>query len=74
MESEIRMELMDLCRYPIIQAPMAGGATTPELVAAVSNAGGIGALAAPLLAPRSSGGPEAFRTMIDGWARRPIVR
>ncbi len=26
----------------IIQAPMAGGATTPELVAAVSNAGGLG--------------------------------
>jgi nitronate monooxygenase len=29
-------------RYPIIQAPMAGGWTTPELVAAVSNAGGLG--------------------------------
>ena len=27
---------------PIIQAPMAGGVTTPELVAAVSNAGAIG--------------------------------
>ena len=26
-------------RYPIIQAPMAGGPSTPELVAAVSNAG-----------------------------------
>lgn len=32
-------------RYPIFQAPMAGGATTPELVAAVSNAGGLGSLA-----------------------------
>ncbi len=31
---------------PIIQAPMAGGATTPELVAAVSNAGGLGSLGA----------------------------
>lgn len=29
-------------RYPIIQAPMAGGPTTPELVAAVSEAGGLG--------------------------------
>ena len=29
-------------RAPIIQAPMAGGITTPELVAAVSEAGGIG--------------------------------
>ena len=32
-------------RYPLIQAPMAGGWTTPELVAAVSNAGGFGSLA-----------------------------
>ncbi|GJM06482.1 MAG: nitronate monooxygenase [marine bacterium B5-7] len=29
----------------IIQAPMAGGVTTPELVAAVSNAGGLGSFA-----------------------------
>lgn len=33
-------------KLPIIQAPMAGGATTPELVAAVSNAGGLGSLGA----------------------------
>ncbi|SHE09718.1 Nitronate monooxygenase [Chlamydia abortus] len=33
-------------RYPIIQAGMAGGSTTPELVAAVSNAGGLGSLGA----------------------------
>jgi len=32
--------------YPIIQAGMAGGVTTPELVAAVSNAGGLGTLGA----------------------------
>jgi nitronate monooxygenase len=32
--------------YPIIQAPMAGGITTPELVAAVSRAGGLGTLGA----------------------------
>lgn len=31
---------------PIIQAPMAGGATTSELVAAVSNAGSLGSLGA----------------------------
>ncbi|KZM53166.1 2-nitropropane dioxygenase [Geobacillus stearothermophilus] len=30
---------------PIIQAPMAGGVSTPELAAAVSNAGGLGFLA-----------------------------
>lgn len=29
-------------RYPIIQAPMAGGTTTPQLVAAVGNAGALG--------------------------------
>lgn len=33
-------------KYPIIQAGMAGGTTTPELVAAVSNAGGLGTLGA----------------------------
>ncbi len=29
-------------RYPVIQAPMAGGPTTPALVAAVGNAGALG--------------------------------
>lgn len=38
-------------RLPIFQAPMAGGATTPELVAAVSNAGGLGALGAGYMEP-----------------------
>ena len=38
-------------RYPIIQAPMAGGWTTPELVSAVSNAGGFGVLAGARVAP-----------------------
>jgi nitronate monooxygenase len=33
-------------KYPIIQAGMAGGITTPALVAAVSNAGGLGNLGA----------------------------
>lgn len=36
---------------PIIQAPMAGGVTTPELVAAVSNAGGLGTFATGYLNP-----------------------
>ncbi len=35
--------------HPIIQAPMGGGPSTPELVAAVSNAGGLGSLGAPYL-------------------------
>jgi nitronate monooxygenase len=33
-------------RVPIVQAPMAGGPSTPQLAAAVSNAGGLGFLAA----------------------------
>ncbi|MFL5353471.1 NAD(P)H-dependent flavin oxidoreductase [Archangium sp.] len=37
--------------HPIIQAPMAGGATTPELVAAASNAGGLGSTGAAYLKP-----------------------
>ena len=37
--------------HPIIQAPMGGGPSTPELVAAVSNAGGLGSLGASYLAP-----------------------
>ncbi len=36
---------------PIIQAPMAGGPSTPELTAAVARAGGLGFLAAGYLAP-----------------------
>lgn len=36
---------------PLIQAPMAGGATTPELVAAVSNAGALGSLGGAYLNP-----------------------
>lgn len=37
-------------RLPIIQAPMASGATTPALVAAVSEAGGLGTFAGGYLA------------------------
>ncbi|ANU08982.1 2-nitropropane dioxygenase NPD [Planococcus antarcticus DSM 14505] len=37
--------------YPIVQAGMAGGPTTVELVAEVSNAGGLGTLGAAYMAP-----------------------
>jgi nitronate monooxygenase len=37
--------------YPLIQAPMAGGPTTPALVAAVSAAGALGSLGAAYLSP-----------------------
>lgn len=45
------MDLHALFKFPIIQGPMAGGACTPELVAAVSNAGGLGSFPGSLLAP-----------------------
>jgi nitronate monooxygenase len=41
--------LFDTLGVPIVLAPMAGGPTTPELVAAVSQAGGLGFLAAGYL-------------------------
>jgi nitronate monooxygenase len=37
--------------HPIVQAPMAGGVSTPELAAAVSGAGGLGFLAAGYVSP-----------------------
>lgn len=40
-------------KHPIVQAPMAGGPTTPELIAAVSNAGGLGSLGAAYLPPET---------------------
>ena len=42
--------LLDV-EHPVIQAGMAGGATTPELVAAVSEAGALGTLGAAYLTP-----------------------
>lgn len=47
------MNLHALLKFPIIQGPMAGGACTPALVAAVSNAGGMGSLAGSLLSPHA---------------------
>ncbi|SOC11482.1 nitronate monooxygenase [Ureibacillus xyleni] len=38
-------------KYPIIQAPMAGGTTTSKLVAEVSNAGGLGMIGAGYMTP-----------------------
>ena len=45
------MELISRLSLPIIQGPMAGGGSTPALAAAVSNAGGLGALACSLYSP-----------------------
>lgn len=47
------MQFDALFKYPIIQAPMAGGSCTPELIAAVSNAGGLGSFPGSLLSPQA---------------------
>jgi len=41
--------ILDRCAIPLVGAPLAGGPSTPELAAAVSNAGGLGFLAAGYL-------------------------
>jgi NAD(P)H-dependent flavin oxidoreductase YrpB (nitropropane dioxygenase family) len=40
-------------RIPIVQAPLAGGPSTPELAAAVSNAGALGFVAAGYMTPEA---------------------
>ena len=42
-------------RHPIVLAPLAGGATTPALVAAVGDAGGIGFVGAGYRTPDGTG-------------------
>lgn len=53
-------------RYPILQAPMAGGPTTPELVAAVGGAGALGAFGFAYTEP------SAMRAQVE--AARAIAR
>ena len=64
------MFTLDQLDVPIVQAPLAGGASTPELAAAVASAGGLGFLAAGYKAP------EAVRADIApaAGAERPAVR
>lgn len=62
----LRTPLCDLLGidYPILKAPMAGGTDTVELVAAVSQAGGLGILGALMLSP------EALRAAIHAIRER----
>ncbi len=53
------MVVLDELRVPIVQAPMAGGPSTPALAAAVGEAGGLGFLAAGYLTP------ERLRADVD---------
>jgi nitronate monooxygenase len=53
-------------KHPIIQAPMAGGPSTPELVAAVCNAGGLGSLGSAYSTPEQiTSDIEKVRTLTD---------
>ncbi len=53
-------------RWPIVQAPMAGGPTTPHLIAAVGAAGALGSLGAALMAPAAiREAAAAVRTLGD---------
>ena len=69
--------ILDRLSVPIVLAPLAGGASTPELTAAVSNAGGLGFLAAgyltaPALKERIdqaralTGGPLGVNVFVPG--------
>jgi nitronate monooxygenase len=71
-------------QHPIIQGPMGGGPSTPSLVAAVSNAGGLGSLGAAYLNPdqitaeirtiRSlTGKPFQVNLFAGGWNTNPVV-
>lgn len=52
---------------PVLAAPMAGGPTTPELVAAATNAGGLGVLAGGLLSAEDlAAGIVAARALTTG--------
>ncbi|MFE3071688.1 nitronate monooxygenase [Streptomyces sp. NPDC059247] len=61
--------LNDLSRYPIVQAPMAGGASCPELVGAVCEAGALGFLAGGY---KTAGGLYQEIKQVRGLTARPF--
>ncbi|MFF1505948.1 nitronate monooxygenase [Streptomyces sp. NPDC058326] len=61
--------LNDLSRYPIVQAPMAGGASCPELVGAVCEAGALGFLAGGY---KTAGGLYQEIKQVRGLTGRPF--
>jgi len=66
-ETEVTKRLS--LKYPIIQAGMAGGITTPELVAAVSNAGGLGMIGAGYMTPKDL---ELSIQKVKEWTDQPF--
>ncbi|MFJ3903507.1 nitronate monooxygenase [Streptomyces sp. NPDC090025] len=61
--------LNDLSRLPIVQAPMAGGASCPELVGAVAEAGALGFLAGGY---KTAGGLYQEIKRVRGLTARPF--
>ena len=60
-------QLLQCLAVPMIQAPMAGGVSTPALAAAVATAGGIGSLGFAYSAPeRIEADLKATRAVTDG--------
>jgi len=58
------MSILERTELPIVQAPLAGGASTPALAAAVAEAGGLGFLAAGYKTPETVRGDlEALRAL-----------
>jgi nitronate monooxygenase len=61
--------LLDTLTHPIVQAPLAGGPSTPQLAAAVSEAGGLGFLAAGY---RKAAALEADLAAVRAGTERPF--
>ena len=60
------MSILESLRIPIVQAPLAGGPSTPRLAAAVSDVGALGFLAAGYLtATRLESDIAALRALTD---------
>ncbi|SKB81306.1 NAD(P)H-dependent flavin oxidoreductase [Dyadobacter psychrophilus] len=66
MENQTKITALLGIRYPILQGPMGGGFSTPELLAAVSNAGGLGSFGAYTLTPdQILAADKAIKSMTD---------
>jgi nitronate monooxygenase len=64
---EVVSSVLERLARPVVLAPMAGGPGTPELAAAVTEAGGLGFLAAGYLTPeRVAADLAAARRLTDG--------
>jgi nitronate monooxygenase len=82
--SNAALAALDL-QHPVVLAPLGGGPSTPELVAAVSSAGGFGFLGAPYLVPDAirdairriralTSRPFGVNLFAGGWSReRPAA-